>query len=336
MKILYLKPINSNIFGKNTLLMQNIANIGELSVIDDDGTMPIDERCKLIREYDVLLTAWESSPVPIEIAKESGDLKYICNMTGSVKPFIPLEIIESPNILVTNWGNSPSYYVAEGAVALLFALLKIIPKYIKSAQSRSGELPIREWQGSLYNMNVGIYGMGMIGAKFAEMIAPFRPNMYAFDPYVDEFPSCVKRCNTLDDLFDKCPIIVVHAGLTDETEGTITKELLQKLPDGGIIINTARSKIINEQDLEKELISGRLRAGIDVAHPNDNLPPVDSPLLELENAIFTGHHVGGGGWQNFGCKYGGLDDICLDNLKKFANGKELSFIIDPIKYSRST
>lgn len=293
------------------------------------------EYADLIRQYDVLLTMWDSAHVPNELAENPGNLKYICNITGEMTKWIDKEIIESPHITVTNWGDAPAFGVAEGAFALLHAVMKDIPLSIDHARNNGTGAHPDVRLGSLHYTRVCIYGMGAIGRKFVEFIRPFRPEIYAYDPYVDDMPEGVTKVNSLQELFSKAQIMVIHAALCKETEGSVTKELLSLLPDGGVIINTARGKIIDQDALLAELESGRLRAGLDVMYPTD-WPDEDAPIRQLKNVILTGHFVSGNNW---GINPDELDFTslnCLENLKRFGEGKPLKFVMDYERYSRTT
>lgn len=294
------------------------------------------EYAELIRKYDVLLTMWKSVHVPNELARDPGNLKYICNITGTMH-WIDREIIESPYITVTNWGDAPAYGIAEASFALLLATMKNIPYYltaVRQAKTRADvcELPT---QAQLYHMRIGVYGVGAIGRKFIEFLQPFQPYVYAYDPFAKNIPEGVTMVESLDELFEISQIIVVHAALTDATKGSVTAELLAKLPDGGIVINTARGDIIDYKALQAELISGRLRAGLDVVGEY-NLPEVNDPIRHLDNVILTSHHLGASGWGHNPEALNIAATICVENLERFRKGAPLKFIMTPERYDLSS
>jgi len=88
-------------------------------------------------------------------------------------------------------------------------------------------------------------------------------------------------------MFEQCEAIVIHAALSPETERTVTAELLSLLPDRGIIVNTARGQIIDNEALFAELRRGRLRAALDVTDPEEL--PRDHPARGYDNLILTAH-----------------------------------------------
>lgn len=322
-------------------LVNALKELYELDEIILEPDYKEEDYANLIREYDVLLTMWSAPHVPNELADNPGNLKYICNITGGIGNCIDAPIVASPHIKITNWGDAAGYGIAEGAVSLLMTMLKDIPLVISRAEAND-DLPVKEHRGcSLYKKKVGIYGMGYIGREFAKYLRPFMPDMYAYDPYVENMPEGVEKVNSLEELFSKSEIIAVHAGLCEETMHTVTKELLALLPDGGIVINTARGAIIDEPALFDEVRSGRLRAGLDVldtkAHPESHdLPPLDDPIRHSEIAVFTAHHIGGDEWSQDPSKLDFTALNCYRNLKHFADGEPLEFVIDYDRYIRMT
>lgn len=322
-------------YGTNSRLLREIRAKYDLDEVVLPKEYTAKEYADLIRRYDVLLTMWASAPVPDELAQNPGNLKYICNITGSMRGWISSQIIESPHLVVTNWGDAPAFGIAEGAFALLMSMMKNIPLHIRSVQSNNAHAPDDGRQTTLYNRRVGIYGLGVIGRKFVEFLKPFQPVIYAYDPYISDIPEGVTMVDSLDALFEISQIVVVHAGLSEETKGSVTKELLAKLPDGAIIINTARGLIIDWEALRQELLSGRLRGGLDMTGPWD-LPEVGDPVRQLDNAVFTGHHSGFGDWQRDPDELDITARNCLDNLERFSKGEPLKFIMTPERYMRSS
>ena len=159
MKILHLRAKYSRM-PKGELFYEKVREIGEYHDIPHDYDMSEEDLVDLIGRYDVLITTWSNIPIPASLAKKPGNMKYICNLSGSLNEWIPIEITQS-EIVVTNWGDAQAFQVAEGAVALLFTALKDIPSYVlntrEGKRGKDGTVG-----GSLYKARVGIYGMGFI------------------------------------------------------------------------------------------------------------------------------------------------------------------------------
>jgi glyoxylate reductase len=90
----------------------------------------------------------------------------------------------------------------------------------------------------------------------------------------------------LDDLLQEADVVTVHAPRTPETEGMIDARRLALLKAGATFVNTARGELVDEPALVRELVSGRIEAGLDVfAHE----PHVPAELLGLPNVVLTPH-----------------------------------------------
>lgn len=313
-----------------------LAETGTLTVVENGASMDDASRAALIRGADVLLLGWGSAPVPASIARDPGALRYICNITGEMKQWVSVELVES-GIPITNWGDAPAGVVAEGAMALLLATLKDLHRQTQTIRRDGWYLDPALTGGSIEGLRVGIYGCGMIGCAFIELIRPFRPALRVFDPYAAELPDGCERVASLEQLFDCSQAIVIHAGLNAGTRHSVTADLLRRLPRHGVIINTARGAIVDQDALFAELASGRLRAGLDVLDP-DSLP-TGHPARTMENCILTAHHVSRL-WPTDDKPATSLPPsaprICLDNLRRFAAGQPLRFVIDPVAYGRQT
>jgi phosphoglycerate dehydrogenase-like enzyme len=319
------------------IMTGELNKLGELRVLTRGSMLDENERAAKIRACDILLTGWGSSPAPESIANDRGNLKYILNITGSVRGYIePCHI--AAGIPVTNWGDAQAASVAEGAMALLMSAMKNIRplgKLIESGYWGAGGLPF----ASLHKLRVSIYGMGAIGRKFVEYIVPYEPILTGFDPYVnsENWPDSVRRVNRLEALFDGADCLVIHAGLSDETRRTVTAELLSKLPDGGIVINTARGGIIDQSALMEELRTGRLRAGLDVLDSPEagDMLLLNDPARSFVNLVLTCHHAGNRSWPQEE-RLELFHEVALDNIRRFIAGEPLRFTMDLERFHRST
>ncbi|MFW6146418.1 MAG: NAD(P)-dependent oxidoreductase [Planctomycetota bacterium] len=311
-----------------------LRDIGELEIATDGEALSEAELAERIRGCDILLTGWSSVPIPPEVADDPGSLRYVCNVTGSCRPHVPLEIVES-SIPVTNWGDAPAGPVAEGAVTLLLACLKKLPERQRVIDAGGYRMPKGFRSHTLRGLALGLYGCGVIGATFIEMVRPFAPVIRVFDPYVDTLPAGCLRVASLRELFETSEAVALHAGLSEETRGTVTAELLALLPDDGVIVNTARGGIVDQDALFAELASGRLWAGLDVLEP-DRLAP-DHPARGWPNLILTGHCISGGRpIRDDGDRLQRKHEICLDNLRRHLAGEPVRFVMDRTRYLRST
>ncbi len=313
-----------------------VEEIGVLTLVENGATLEEAQRVALIQQAEVLLLGWGSAPVPAAIARAPGSLRYICNITGEMKAWVPSQLVDA-GIPITNWGDAQASAVAESAMTLLLAVLKDLNLQVQTIRRDGWYMNPAETGGTIEGLNVGVYGCGAIGRHFINLILPFRPVLRVFDPYAPEVPAGCERVASLEALFDASEAIVIHAGLNPETHHSITADLLRRLPRHGVFINTARGAIVDQEALFAELASGRLRAGLDVLDP-DSLP-ASHPARSWENCILTGHQLSLRLWPTDGqppTRLASMHRICLDNLRRHAAGEPLRFVIDPVAYRRQT
>ncbi len=303
----------------------------ELECIENWESMDEDALLERIRQADIVLAS-RAPRIPDKVADDPGKLKYICYLHGTMWKVIGLPIIRS-DIKVTNWGNRSGYGLAENSLALLLAMLKDFPKRILAVRNGAGR-GIHSTGGVLKGMRIGVYGFGFAGREFVRLLQPFQTEIKVFDPYVESVPESCIRVSSLQDLFEGSHGIVIHAGLTKETRGAVSRELLSKLPDQGIVINTARGAIIDQEALFDELRAGRLRAGLDVLWPDDL--PEDHEARQWENLMWTCHQISRKPWPGEKPDVEDQFGVFLDNIRAFLKGEPLKFEIDETRYSRMT
>jgi len=90
----------------------------------------------------------------------------------------------------------------------------------------------------------------------------------------------------LDELLAEADVVSLHVPLTDDTRGFIDARRLALMRDGSCLVNTSRGQVVDEPALVAELVSGRLRAGLDVFA---NEPDVPRELFDLDNVVMTPH-----------------------------------------------
>lgn len=321
------------------LFLQSIRAIGDLRLFEGTGQWDPARVAEVVREHDVVLTDWGSRPLPEELAERPGRLKLVCHLAGSVRPFVPRRLVEQ-GIPVTNWGPLPSFGIAEAALTLLLAVLKELLPHNREIQAGGWGLPPGSHRGSVRHLRLGVYGLGVIGRRFLEMVRPLEPRLFAFDPYLEDWPEDVHRVASVDELMGTVEAVVILAALTGETRGSVGAAQLARLPEGGVVINVARGGIVDQSALFAELESGRLRAGLDVLDTDgsDRVPP-GHPSREWPNLLLTAHTLGSSPWNQ--SLYDGdhlnlAQEIALDNLRRFAAGQPLQHSFDLIRYDRST
>ena len=92
----------------------------------------------------------------------------------------------------------------------------------------------------------------------------------------------MKAVDSQEELFSQCDIVSLHIPATSETRESINYALVNRLPKGGILVNTARKEVINEPELLK-LMAER----DDLKYITDIKPDADADFAKFENRYFS-------------------------------------------------
>jgi glyoxylate reductase len=211
------------------------------------------------------------------------NLKIVANY-GVGYDTVEVEACAARGVAVTNTPGVLTAATAELAFALLLAVRRRIV---------AGDRAVREgrWRGGwadpdflgrdVGGSTLGIVGYGRIGRAVSHLAAAFGMGvLYHSRRREDE------GWRSLDQLLSEADAVSLHVPLTPETRGMLDAERLALLRDGACLVNTARGQIVDEDALVRELVSGRIEAGLDVfAHE----PEVPRELLGLPNVVLTPH-----------------------------------------------
>ena len=103
----------------------------------------------------------------------------------------------------------------------------------------------------LRGKTIGIHAFGNVGKYMAEIAKGFGMDVYAYDPFVNEKDiekHGVKVCKSVEDLYSECQYVSLHMPANDKTKKSIGYELLKKMPEDAVLVNTARKEVIDEED----------------------------------------------------------------------------------------
>lgn len=231
-------------------------------------------------DVEALLVANE--PVPVDLLPE---LKLVANF-GVGYDRLGVEELRRRGVAVANTPGVLSAATADLTLALILAVRRRVVE--GDARVRRGE-----WRGSwadgflaeeLTGSTLGIIGLGRIGQAVARRAQGFELRvLYAQRTRAE---TDLGEFRELDELLAESDLVTIHAPLTPETRGLLDARRLAMLRDGAAVVNTARGEIVDEPALIDELVSGRLRAGLDVfVHE----PHVPGELLGLPNVVVTPH-----------------------------------------------
>ena len=255
-----------------------------------------------LSETEIISKAQESEIVIVEIeelnkkvVESLPNLKFV-GVSRGTPVNIDLEICKTRNIPVVHTPGRNADSVADYCLSMMLDLSRKLTASSRHLAAEGwmfdGKLPYLEFRGrELGSLSIGLYGLGQIGARVAQRLhSGFGAQVYFFDPFVQSSVHA-KKVNSLEELFEISDIISLHAPVISETENSVNRGLLKKLGPEGILISSARAKLIVEEDLYQSLVNGEIAsAAIDVFWSE----PIDSNnrWVKLPNVICTPHIAG--------------------------------------------
>jgi len=104
----------------------------------------------------------------------------------------------------------------------------------------------------LRGKSIGIHAFGNVGKYVAKIAVGLGMDVFAYDLYVSENvmrDAGVAAVGTVEELYAKCQYVSLHIPANEKTKKSIGEKLLSLMPDGAVLVNTARKEVINEEEL---------------------------------------------------------------------------------------
>lgn len=189
-------------------------------------------------------------------------------------------------VIITPGSNTQA--VAEGALAHLLTLTRALPRLTRLVKEGEWSSRSQVTVGDLDGGVLAILGYGRIGRSVGQLAHAFGMSVIAYDPYLSE--ADVRLASSVEEAVAGATHISVHLPGTPETAGLISREIIESLTPGAILVNLARGEVVDLDALLWGLESGQLGGvGLDV-FPQE--PPVHHPLFDHERVVLSPHVMG--------------------------------------------
>jgi len=251
----------------------------------------------IIGEFDGIIIR---SKVKIDksIIDSAKKLKFI-GRVGAGLENIDVEYAELRGIQCFNSPEGNRDAVGEQALGMLLVLFNNILR--ADHEVREGKW-IREGNRGLEikGKTIGIIGYGNMGSAFAQRLKGFEANVMTYEKYKFNYSDDSITEKSLEELFELTDILSLHVPLTEETRFMVNDKFINQFKKDIYIINTARGKVLNTDDLVKNLKSGKvLGAALDVLeyeqtsfeqlHSDEKLPKSYQYLINSDKVVLTPH-----------------------------------------------
>ncbi len=241
---------------------------------------------EIIGDYDALVIR-SATRVTEEILDAGKKLKVV-GRAGIGLDNVDIPAATKRGVVVMNTPTGNVVTTAEHAIAMMMALTRNIPQGTLSLKAGRWEKKLLQGR-EVFNKTLGIIGFGKIGSIVADRAKGLRMKVVVFDPFVT--PERIQKAGfdsvTLDALYGCADYISIHVPKLKETTGLLNQAAFDKMKKGVMIMNCARGGIVNEDDLQEAMKSGKVAgAALDVFETE---PPGECRLFEMDRIICTPH-----------------------------------------------
>ncbi len=192
-----------------------------------------------VRDADALII--RSDVIDAEVFDAAKQLKIVVR-AGAGYDNVDLAAATAHGVCVMNTPGQNSNAVAE----LVFGLLVFAARNFYNGKAGT----------ELKGKKLGILAFGNVGRNVARIARGFEMDIYAYDAFCPKEAieaAGVHAVASTEELFEQCDIVSLHIPATDETKGSIGYDMVNRMPQGGVLINTARKEVIDEAGLLKLL-----------------------------------------------------------------------------------
>lgn len=221
-----------------------------------------------VAEADALII--RSDKVDAEVLEAGKNLKIVVR-AGAGFDNVDLAAATAHGVVVENTPGQNSNAVAE----LVFGMLVFGVRNFFNGKAGT----------ELMGKRLGILAFGNVGRNVARIAKGFGMEVSAYDAFcpADVIEAAgVKAAKNQDELFETCDIVSLHIPATPETKKSINYALVGKMKKGGILVNTARKEVIDEEGLLK-----LMQEREDIKYLTDIMPDAHAEFAKLEGRYFS-------------------------------------------------
>jgi D-3-phosphoglycerate dehydrogenase len=258
-----------------------------VDLVTDPGvrTMTLADADRFIAGADALVLPSIVRTLPHDLHMEKHTQLKALAIAASGFDWLDAAAATRNGIVVTNVvGGLATEVVADLAMGMMLAVARKIPHHDR--RMRSGD-NYRSVGSLVFGKTLGIVGLGRIGRAVAQRAKGFSMKILAAGPRIDprEAAEHGVEAVSLDELLSRSDFVSLHARLTPDTAKLIGPAQLARMKPSAYLINTARIELLDEDALADALSRGALGG----AALDDPPSRKDSPLLSMENVVFTPH-----------------------------------------------
>jgi phosphoglycerate dehydrogenase-like enzyme len=270
-----------------------------------------------IDEVAFYVLPYMRGPAVLSRAAEMPKLQVVQTLTAGYEEFLPLV---PPGVTLCNAAGLHDTSTAELAIALALASGRHLDEFARNQAEGAWKFVFGR---ALADQRALIVGYGRIGQAIERRLDGFEvASVTRVARRARTGPPPVRPIEDLHRLLPEADVVFLIAPHTPQTEGLIGARELALLPDGALLVNVARGKLVDTDALVAELATGRIRAALDVTEPEPL--PADHPLWRQPGVLIS-PHVGGASSAFFPR----ADRLMAAQLARYTAGQPLENVVKP-------
>ena len=209
---------------------------------------------------------------------------------------IPIEKCAEMGIVVFNSPGANAQAVKEQELcSLVMASRDVLGAidWVRTIAGRGAEIPKLVEKGKsafsgpeLLGKNLGVIGLGAVGALVANMALELGMTVYGHDPFMSveaawQLSREVIRCESIEDIYAKADYISINVPYTAETHHMLNAAAFARMRPGVRIVNESRAEVVDDEDMTAALESGQVAKYV-TDFPNET-------ILKAPNVIAMPH-----------------------------------------------
>jgi D-3-phosphoglycerate dehydrogenase / 2-oxoglutarate reductase len=298
--------------------LEPLRKLGEVDFYDG----PPPDRATLIeRLQPAEAVVLDYSEMDAEVLRACPRLRFISFLGIGYNSCIDVAEATRRGVAIAYTPDYGATSVAEHALAMMLALTRHIGPAFVSVREGRWE-PGRFVGMELSGKTLGIVGLGPIGVEMARLGAGIGMRLIGWTRRASKERAVHGLTLVpLEQLFGTADVVSLHLSYTPESEGIITRALLERMKREAWFVNTARARLVDNAALVELLRGGRIRgAALDV-HETEPIPPGDYVFRTLPNVLVT-PHIG----YNTREASANMLRIAIETVQAFARGERLHVV----------
>ena len=252
-----------------------------------------EQMVEVVGGIEVVVT--QMAPLTSRVLESADALRLIvCTRGGPVN--VNVDVASEKGVPVCYAPGRNAAAAAEYAMGLILSAMRRI-------QEAHSTLSSGQWRGDFYayeecgieldGSTVGLVGFGAIGRRVARVLVAFGAEVLVYDPFVDaaDVEDAGGSPAELHALLERSRVVSLHARLSPDTQGVIGAREISRMPQGSVLVNTARGGLLDYEALCDALESGHLGAAALDVYPEEPVPE-DSRLLKAPRLVLSPHIAG--------------------------------------------